>query len=119
MTEAAGGGRSEMERRLVERSLEDESFRQSLLSDPKGALEEELGRRLPEDVQVRALEETTDTIYLVLPSTSAVVEGEELSDPDLETVAGGDTNWTCGGYTCSPSSTCQSQYSTCGTDCTG
>ena len=119
MTEAAGGGRSEMERRLVQRSLEDESFRQRLLSDPKAAVEEELGRRLPEDVQVRALEETTDTIYLVLPSTSAVGEGEELSDPELETVAGGDTNWTCGGWTCSPSSTCQSQYSTCGTDCTG
>jgi hypothetical protein len=119
MAEAAGGGRSEMERRLVERSLEDESFRQRLLADPKSAQEEELGRRLPEDVLVRALEETTDSIYLVLPSTSAVGEGEELSGPELETVAGGDTNWTCGGYTCSLSSTCQSQYSTCGTDCTG
>ena len=90
-----------------------------VLSYPKAAVEEELGRRLPEDVQVRAVEETTDTIYLVLPSTSAVGESEELSDPELDTVAGGDTNWTCGGYTCSPSSTCRSQYSTCGTDCTG
>ena len=32
MTEATGGGsRAEMERRLIERSLEDESFRQRLL----------------------------------------------------------------------------------------
>jgi hypothetical protein len=34
MTEAAGGERAEMERRLVERGLEDESFRQTLLADP-------------------------------------------------------------------------------------
>ena len=32
MTEAAGGGRAEVERRLVERSLQDEVFRQRLLS---------------------------------------------------------------------------------------
>ena len=46
MTEAgAGGGRAEIERRLIERSLEDDSLRQRLLADPKGAVEEELGTR--------------------------------------------------------------------------
>ena len=34
MTEAAGGGRGEVERRLTERSLQDEAFRQRLLEDP-------------------------------------------------------------------------------------
>lgn len=87
MTEAAGGGRAEIERRLVERSLKDEEFRQRLLDDPKGILEQELGRRLPEGVQVRAMEASADTIYLVLPPPSAV--GEELSDKELEAVAGG------------------------------
>jgi hypothetical protein len=29
----------EMERRLIERSLEDETFRQRLLDDPKAAVE--------------------------------------------------------------------------------
>ena len=75
MTEATGGGRAEMERRLIERSLRDDAFRQSLLADPKAAVEEELGRRLPEEVQVRAVEETADTVYLVLPSASPVGEG--------------------------------------------
>ena len=90
MTEAAaGGGRAEIERRLVERSLEDESFRQELLADPKGALEQELGIRLPDEVQVRTVEETADTIYLVLPSASPAGEGGELSDRELEAVAGG------------------------------
>ena len=62
-----GSGRAEMERSIVQRSLEDENFRQRLLDDPKAAVEEELGTRLPEGVQVRAVEETAQTIYLVLP----------------------------------------------------
>jgi hypothetical protein len=92
MSEAAagGGGRAEMERRLVQRSLEDEDFRQRLVEDPKGAVEQELGTRLPEEVRVVAVEESADTIYLVLPSTPmAGAEGGELSDQELESVAGG------------------------------
>jgi hypothetical protein len=85
-----GSGRQEMERRLIEKSLQDESFRQRLMEDPKGTLEQELGRRLPEEVQVRAVEETADTIYLVLPSASmAGAEGGALSEQELESVAGG------------------------------
>jgi hypothetical protein len=107
MTEAgAGGRRAEIERRLIERSLEDESFRQRLLADPKGTLEEKLGTRLPEGVQIRAVEETADTIYLVLPSSSPLGGTRELSDSELEVVAGGGTymDATCScaspGYVC-------------------
>jgi len=104
MTEASGGsGRAEMERNIVQRSLEDEEFRQRLLEDPRAAVEREMGRRLPEGVQVRVVEESADTIYLVLPSASALGDqGGELSDQDLEAVAGGvggkytDNDDTCG-----------------------
>ena len=91
MSEASAGGgrRAEIERTLVQRSLEDEDFRQRLHADPKGTLEQELGSRLPESTEVRVVEESTQTIYLVLPSASAVGEGAELSDQDLEQVAGG------------------------------
>ena len=88
MSEASG--RAEMERRLVQRSIEDDAFRRRLIEDPKGAVEQELGMRLPEEVRVVTVEETSDTIYLVLPSTlMAGAEGGELSDKDLEAVAGG------------------------------
>jgi len=86
-----GSGRAEMERRLIEKSVEDASFRQRLIENPKGAVEEELGTRLPEEVRIVTVEETADTIYLVLPSTPmASGEGGELSNQDLESVAGGD-----------------------------
>jgi hypothetical protein len=92
MTEASGGpgSRVEWERSLIQRSMEDEEFRQRLLEDPKGTLEQELGGRLAESVEVRVVEETKDTIYLVLPSASRVGQGGEISDEALESVAGGE-----------------------------
>ena len=86
---AGGGSRAEIERRMIQRSMEDVAFRQRLLDDPKGAVEQELGTQLPESMEVRAVEESAETIYLVLPSTSAVGEGGELSDEDLQSVAAG------------------------------
>ena len=94
MTEASGGGRAEVERRLVERSLQDDAFRQRLLADPKAAVEEELGIQLPAEVQIRVVEETADTIYLALPSASPAGEGGELSDRELDAVAGGDGTYS-------------------------
>jgi Nitrile hydratase, alpha chain len=92
MSEASD--RQEMERRLIEKSIEDESFRQRLIEDPKGAVEQELGARLPEGVRVVTVEETQDTIYLVLPSTPMTgAEGGALSDRELESVAGGSWNF--------------------------
>ena len=106
MSEATG--RQEMERRIVQRSIEDDAFRQRLIEDPKAALEQELGARLPEEVRVVTVEETQDTIYLVLPSTPmAGAEGVELSDQQLEEVAGGLSSWNeyCGGATGDAAST--------------
>jgi hypothetical protein len=92
MTEASGGNiRADVQRRLVQRSIEDEDFRQKLLDDPKWALEQVLQTQLPEDVEVRVVEESPKTIYLVLPGTSSPLSEEELSDQELEAVAGGGT----------------------------
>jgi len=100
-------GRAEMERRLIERSLQDDDFRRRLLEDPEATIERELGFRVPEQVRVVAVEETRDTIYLVLPSVSPLGQGEELSDRQLEEVAGG---WervsTEGGCVTMPPATC-------------
>ena len=103
MSEASG--REHMERKLVEKSLQDDAFRQRLLDDPKAAVEQEVGIRLPEEVRVVAVQETADTIYLVLPFVSTEVrEAGELSDQDLEAVAGGWDAQTAGN-TCAPQET--------------
>jgi hypothetical protein len=61
-------------------------------------VEQELGSRLPEGVEVRVVEESADTIYLVLPFTPAVGKGGELSDQELGEVAGGGgTFYSCSG----------------------
>jgi hypothetical protein len=106
MSEASG--RAEMERRIVQRSIEDEDFRRRLIEDPKGAVGQELGTRLPEEVRVVTVEETQDTIYLVLPSTlMAGAEGGALSDQQLEAVSGGEKLFpTIGGDTCDGGPTC-------------
>jgi hypothetical protein len=53
-------------------------------------VEQELGSRLPEGVEVRAVEESAQIIYLVLPSASPLGQGGELSDQELDEVADGD-----------------------------
>jgi hypothetical protein len=45
MSEASG--REQMERRLIEESSEDESFRQRLIEDPKGPWKRSSGRGCP------------------------------------------------------------------------
>jgi hypothetical protein len=92
MADAAGGSsrRAELERKLIQRSLEDEEFRRRLLDDPKGAVEQEIGTQLPQEIKIRVVEESPDTIYLVLPpGASPVGRGGEIPDRDLESVAGG------------------------------
>jgi hypothetical protein len=41
LSEATGGSRAQMTRRLIERSLQDDAFSQRLLEDPKGSVREQ------------------------------------------------------------------------------
>ncbi len=79
--------RKEFEANLVSRALKDDTFRQQLLDDPRNVLQQELGATLPADVEVKVVEEAPNTVYLGLPPKEA--GSTELSDADLEPVAGG------------------------------
>ena len=82
--------RKQLEAQLISRALEDAAFRQELVSDPKAVFPRELGLTMPEHITVQVLEESPSTVYIVLPQAVAAM-GAELSDAELEAVAGG---WT-------------------------
>jgi hypothetical protein len=59
--------RKDLEIHLITRALKDEGFKQELLANPKAVVEKELGTKLPDDLEINVLEETEDTLYMVLP----------------------------------------------------
>ena len=63
------------------------SYRAALLKNPKSVLEGQLGTKIPDSIHVKAVEETADTMYVVVPYVPEA--GAELSDSALEMVAGG------------------------------
>ena len=90
---------SDAQSKLIEKALKDPAFRARLVADPKAAVEKELGRKLPDGVSVRVLEDSPQTVHLVLPA--ALPKGQ-LDDAELESVAGGlgaAPTFVCGGAT--------------------
>ena len=73
----------EMRMKIVGKAAEDADFRTRLLSDPKGAIGQELGVTMPASLSVEVHEESDATAHLVLPPDSKLNEG------DLQAVAGG------------------------------
>ena len=59
--------RKDLDVHLITRSLKDEEFKQELLANPKVVVEQELRTKLPEELEINVIEETEDTLYMVLP----------------------------------------------------
>jgi hypothetical protein len=82
--------RRDLEEAIVKKALKDEAFRGALISNPRSALQSALeetspGTKLPANMEVKAIQEPPNAFYVVLPHVAA----GELSDADLENVAGG------------------------------
>ena len=76
--------RKEIEAKLIAKAQADPAFRQAR-KEPQDRHEKAFGVSLPAGTELEVLEETATTNYLVLPTDT---DGE-LSDPDLQSVAGG------------------------------
>ena len=85
--------RGEVQDLLAKFAVENPKYRQALINDPKAIIEKQLNTSLG-GAKVKAVVETADTTYVVVPHVAG--EGE-LSDSDLEKVAGGkqDINARC------------------------
>jgi nitrile hydratase alpha subunit len=78
-----------LQEQIVARAMEDEAFRQELLSNPKAAVERGLGITLPQGMTIQVYEDTPDTVHIVLPMKVQSGEPRELSDAELEQAVGG------------------------------
>jgi hypothetical protein len=76
--------RKDLEIHLITRALKDEGFRQELVANPKAVVEKELGVKLPEELEINVLEETEDTLYMVLPCNPY----EGISEEELKASVG-------------------------------
>jgi hypothetical protein len=77
--------RGEVQDLVSKFAAENPKYRAALISDPKGTIERQLNAPLG-STKVVAVADTADTYHIVVPYVAA--EGE-LSDSDLEKVAGG------------------------------
>jgi hypothetical protein len=88
--------REQLLQRVSERSATDPAFRAKLLTDPKSAIHEAFGVRVPAGFRLRFIEKGVDDDALVVlpdPATAG-----ELSDDLLDAVAGGTDDPTAGGW---------------------
>ena len=78
--------RGKMQDLVSKFAVESPKYRDALIKDPKGILEKQFNVKLPANVVVKSVVETAETAYLIVPH---IPKQGELSDSDLERVAGG------------------------------
>lgn len=75
--------RKELQARVAAKASESADFRARLRSDPKAAIEQDLGVALPASLTVEVHEDSATTAHLILPPAA------ELSESELQAVAAG------------------------------
>ena len=75
--------RKEFEEQLIKKAQADKDFKKALVDNPKAVLVQ-LGVQVPDEVEVKVVEESAKVVYLVLPFNP-----DQLTDEQLNTVAGG------------------------------
>ncbi len=81
---------------LVAKAWKDEAFKAEFLSDPTKLFNEN-DMETPENMEIRVVENTADTIHFILPPEPS----DELSDEMLADMSGGGLGWKYCGSTLS------------------
>jgi hypothetical protein len=87
--------RGEIQDLLMKFSKSNPKYREALLKNPKLVVEGQMAGKIPDGITVKAMEETPNTIYVIVPYVPK--PGAELSDRELEAVAGGKGLGSIGG----------------------
>ena len=90
---ASNIGSAEKKNEVIAKAWKDPTFKKKLLSDPKAALKE-CGIQVPANVNVKVIEDQSDSYTFVLPQ--APTNATTLSPKELATMAGGieECGWT-------------------------
>ncbi|MCY9663628.1 NHLP leader peptide family RiPP precursor [Paenibacillus alginolyticus] len=62
-----------LKEKIIQKAWEDEAFKNQLIANPKAALKQAFGITLPDDIKVKAVEETSTEFVLVIPTNPAKV----------------------------------------------
>lgn len=73
--------------KVFEKSWADAAFKAELMKNPAGAIKTATSQKMPSGLKIVAHENTANALHVVLPHLPAA--SGELSDNDLEAVAGG------------------------------
>jgi hypothetical protein len=96
--------RGQIQDLLTKFASKNPTYRANLIKNPKAVIEGQLNNKLPGAIKVKTVEETADTIFIVVPYVAQA--GKELGDAALEMVAGGkgdDSSQSSNTYNCSSS----------------
>ena len=77
----------ELREHVLTKATADEGFRERLVADPRGTVEQECGVQFPAGYRLEVHEESATTTHMVLPASA------RLSERELEAVAGGHHGW--------------------------
>ena len=87
MTRSTTVTRAQMEAALVQKCWKEPAFLQGILHDPKRTIEKYTGSSLPPQVKIVVHQEDASTLHLTIPAVP--LTAGQLSDEELERVAGG------------------------------
>ncbi len=79
----------DLKRIAYAKAAQDDAFRAELLANPRAAIEKLFNCELPPHVTLQAVEERPNTFVVPVPVKFVESPDGELSDDDLEAVAGG------------------------------
>jgi hypothetical protein len=81
--------RASIDELLTKKAWEDDGFRRRFVADPKGMMAEYFGQPMPDTLRVTVHEESAGDLHFVIPARPPADALGELTDAELEQVAGG------------------------------